>query len=109
QELGDRCGLTRRHSLYLASTEKDVEQLRGECDARRSMNIDVNFMSRELLHEMLGFSRPGALWSTLAFDVDPYRLTLKLIQKSVERGLEVFTSTPIVRCSADAGGMTLHS
>src|ERR1700733_13588802 len=48
-ELGEPCGLTRRPSLYLASDEKDVEKLRAEHEARRSMQIDVTFLSRHAL------------------------------------------------------------
>jgi glycine/D-amino acid oxidase-like deaminating enzyme len=108
-DLGDRCGLTRRQSLYLASEEKHVERLRAECEARRSIGVDVTFLSERALWEELHFSRPAALWSSQAFDVDPYRLTARLILRSVQRGLEVFTHTPICRCEPAERGMTLHA
>ena len=108
-DLDDRCGLTPRPSLYLASQERDVEQFRAECEVRRSMQIDVTLLSRQMLMETFTFSRPAALWSARAFDVDPYRLSLQSILRSVQRGLEVYTPTEIVRCQPVESGMTLHT
>jgi glycine/D-amino acid oxidase-like deaminating enzyme len=108
-DLGDKCGLRGRPSLYLASEEKDVDHLRNECDARRAIQIDVMFLGREALREEFDLARPAALWSSLAAEVDPFRLTRQLFRRSLERGVELFSETEIVRCESHSGGVTLHT
>ncbi|MDP9173984.1 MAG: FAD-binding oxidoreductase [Planctomycetota bacterium] len=92
-ELGDSRGLVARPSLYLASEEKDVEQLHSECEARQSMGIDVRFIQKEALKDEFNIDRPAALWSPLAFEVDPFELTLQLIRRAAQKGLRVFNHT----------------
>jgi glycine/D-amino acid oxidase-like deaminating enzyme len=108
-ELGDPCGLVARPSLYLASEEKDLDQLRAECDARRSMQIDVRFLRREALRDVFNLSRPAALQSQTALEVDPFRLTLQLIRRSTEMGLQVFDDTEITGLSAEDNAVALHA
>jgi glycine/D-amino acid oxidase-like deaminating enzyme len=108
-DLGDRCGLTPRISLYLAARENDLQHIRDECEARQSMGIDVRFLSRQTLQDQFNLARPAALLSAKAFDVDPYHLTLRLISKSIQRGLEVFIPTQVDRCEPTSDGMTLHT
>ncbi len=108
-DLADDCGLVARPSLYLASDQKHVEQLQAECDARKAMQIDVKFLSREALESEHSLSRPAALLSASAFEVDPYRLTLQLIARSVQRGLEVYTGTQIVEQSFHERGGVLRA
>ena len=107
-ELGDSCGLVARPSLYLASDEKDVDQLRAECEARRSMQIEVEFLSRDELREAFNVRRPAALWSRRAFEVDPFRLTLQLIRRATTMGLHVFNETEIRHVTTESNCMTLH-
>ncbi|MDB5172143.1 MAG: FAD-binding oxidoreductase [Phycisphaerales bacterium] len=106
-ELGDSCGLRARPSLYLASEERDIESLRAECEARRSMGIDVEFLGGEKLRDEFGFQRPAALRSRRAFEVDPFKLTLQLVRCSVKRGLEVFVDTRVTGYSGRDHGLTL--
>lgn len=108
-DVGDPCGLSRRPSLYLASAEADVEKLRRECDARRSIGIEVDFLAAGAVGERFPFSRPAALWSAKAMEVDPYRLTHRLIAKAVERGLEVFAGTEAAAYEPGEGGVTLRA
>jgi glycine/D-amino acid oxidase-like deaminating enzyme len=108
-ELGDSCGLVARPSLYLASEEKDVETLRAECDARQSMGINVEFLSAGALRDRCGISRPAALRSRRAYEVDPFRLTLRLIRAAVDAGLEAFTGTEISRLSWHNDHVVLHT
>jgi glycine/D-amino acid oxidase-like deaminating enzyme len=108
-DLTDRCGLIARESLYLASREKDIESLRAECEARQAMGIDVEFLSGEELQSRFDMDRPAALWSKQAYEVDPLRLTRELIARSIQRGLEVYAHTQIVRCQPDEAGVVLHT
>jgi glycine/D-amino acid oxidase-like deaminating enzyme len=107
EELGDRCGLAARPSLYLASKESDVAELIAEGEARRAMGIDVKFMSGDALKSEWGICRPGALWSAKGFEIDPFRLTLGLMNHAIARGLRVFEGTEIARFEAKGGGVEL--
>jgi glycine/D-amino acid oxidase-like deaminating enzyme len=106
-DLGDPSGLVPRPSLYLASNDSDVGELRAECEARQSMQIEVDFLDREALRETFNISRPAAIWSRRAFEVDPFRLTLKLIQRAVQMGLQVFTETAVTNLESHSGGMVV--
>lgn len=109
QDVGDACGLARRPSLYLASGDADVDKLRRECEARRSIGIDVEFLSEAAVRERFPFSRPAALWSAKAMEVDPYRLTHRLIARAVGRGLEVFAGTEATTYESHGDGVTLRT
>jgi len=109
QDVGDACGLARRPSLYLASGDADVDKLRRECEARRSIGIDVEFLSEASVRERFPFSRPAALWSAKAMEVDPYRLTHRLIARAVGRGLEVFAGTEATTYESHGDGVTLRT
>ncbi len=109
-ELGDDCALIARPSLYLASREDDVEKLRAEYEARRSMGIEVEFLGHSALQDAFNLHRPAALCSKRAYEIDPFRLTLRLLHRAIENGLEAFADTPeIVRHEPRADGVTLHT
>ena len=76
---------------------------------RQSMQIDVEFLNKESLRDAFNLSRPGALRSSRAFEVDPFRLTLKLIRRATEMGLEVFGETEITHLTRRAEGVTLDA
>jgi glycine/D-amino acid oxidase-like deaminating enzyme len=109
EQLGDDCGLRERQSLYLASSEKDARTFEAERDARRQIGIDVTLLSRPALADRFGISRPGALWSSRAMEVDPFRLTQCLVRRAIELGLEVFTETEITRYEVRGGHAVLHA
>jgi len=106
-DLGDRCGLARRPCLYLGCDRDDVEKLKRECDARRSLGIAAEFLDERHIRERFSFSRPAALWSVKAMEVDPFRLTHRLVARSVERGLEVFAGTEVEEYEWIGGGIVL--
>jgi glycine/D-amino acid oxidase-like deaminating enzyme len=108
-ELGDSCGLVARPSLYLASREKDVAELGTECDARRAIQIPVEFLDRDTLRDNYQLPGHAALWSPRAYEIDPYRLTLKLIEQAVAGGLQVFEHTGITRLQFRPEGADLYS
>ena len=108
-DLGDPCGLTPRPSLYLAADSSDVAKLRREHEARRAIGIDVDFLDEAEIRRRFPFSRPAGLWSPKALEVDPYRLTHRLIERAVGRGLEVYSGTTVEEYEAGADGVTLRT
>ncbi|HEV7298171.1 MAG TPA: FAD-binding oxidoreductase [Tepidisphaeraceae bacterium] len=107
--LDDDCGLTGRPSLYLACEPDDLDELRAECNARRSIDIAVDTIDGEMLRRSFGIDRPGALWSTQAMEVDPLRLSLALLRRAVCNGTRIFPGTEVAQYEPDADGVTLRT
>ena len=92
-EVGDSCGFTWKSSVYLASREKDVRGLQAEYAARRAAGIELDFLSLTDVEARFSFSRPAALLSKVAAEIDVYRLTHRLLQRSQEMGARIFDRT----------------
>jgi glycine/D-amino acid oxidase-like deaminating enzyme len=81
--------------LYLAREARDMKWLADEVAARRSVGIEVELCSEPELQERFHIRRPGAIHSAVAMEVDPYRLTLGLIDAAVRRGALVYGDTNV--------------
>lgn len=93
EEIGYPCGFTWKSSAYLASREKDVPGLQAEYAARREAGIELDFLSQADVEARFSFSRPAALLSKVAAEVDVYQLTHRLLQRSQEMGGRIFDRT----------------
>jgi glycine/D-amino acid oxidase-like deaminating enzyme len=100
-EDGNSCGFQRKKSLYLASHPRDRKVLQEESSARSRAGIEVDLLTTRDLADQFSFRRPAALLSNLAGEIDPFRLTHKLIGSAVSLGLEVYDRTYIA--SLDSG------
>jgi glycine/D-amino acid oxidase-like deaminating enzyme len=107
--LGNRCGLKARPSLYLASKPEHAQTLRDEFEARRAMQLDVRFLDSNGLKSDFQISRSAAIWSSMAFEIDPFAMTLALFTKSIEMGLRAFSETNITDFQPLDDGAILHS
>lgn len=105
--LGDPCGFERKPSLYLASSERDADELAREWKLRRKHGIDVELLGRADLEACYSFRRPAALRSRAGAQVDPFRLTLRLIERAWQHGLRVYEHTAVIGYEPQAGGITL--
>ena len=92
-ELGDDCGFSRRNNLCLASSSGDVRALRDECDCLKEHGFDVEFLSRSQLAHKTVFRAPAAMISTGDGQIDPLRLTRRLIEGAHKAGLQVYART----------------
>ena len=106
-EIGDSCGFTWKSSVYLASRKKDVPGLQAEYAARRAAGIEVEFLSQTDVEARFSFSRPAALHSKVAAEVDVYRLTHRLLQRSLEMGARIFDRTSMVSYESNPKGVTV--
>jgi glycine/D-amino acid oxidase-like deaminating enzyme len=106
---GDGCGWRATRSLYLASRRRDRRALEQECLARRSAGIAVDLLDARDIRERFSFSRPAALLSPVAGEVDAYRLTHQLLAEAVASGLEVYDRTPVTKYLSDSEGVELHT
>jgi glycine/D-amino acid oxidase-like deaminating enzyme len=106
-QVGDPCGFERKSSLYLASRKRDVAELQREYQARRSYGFRLAYLDSSALETSFRLHRPGALLSPDAAQVDPYRLTHKLLQKACGQGLRVYEGTEVIRCQPGPTGAVL--
>ena len=116
RELGIKCDMSARDSLYLSGNVLGVDALQKECEARRAVGIETQFLSRDALRERFGIARPSAL---LAFDdvaVDPRRLTAGYLRVAAGRGTRLFAPVEVTdieigrgeTLAATAGGPTIR-
>jgi glycine/D-amino acid oxidase-like deaminating enzyme len=105
---GTDCGFALRPSLQIARTKSDLAGLRKELAARRELKLPVAMLERGDLRQ-LGMQGPGALRSGVAAEVDPYRLTHRLLKRGSKQGLEVFDRTAARRYVHTRGDVTVHT
>ena len=109
QDLNDDCGLIARPSLFLCHDAGDFQEMRREFDARRSIGIDVEFLDESEVRKTFGFSRPAALYSRPAREVDPFRLSIALLRDAIARGMRAFAKTEVDHYTADDHGVTIST
>ena len=89
---GTDTGFALRPSLQIATRGSDVAGLRKEYEARRKLKFPVTMLDRRELR-MSGIEGAAALRSSIAGEVDPYRLTHRLLRLASSRGFRVFDRT----------------
>jgi glycine/D-amino acid oxidase-like deaminating enzyme len=96
-------------SLYYASKRRHVDALRDEHALRRAHGLPALWLGPEAVQERFGIAAPGAILSTVAARVDPYRFTHRLFARLVQRGGHVFDRTAVDRLETTSRGVTLHT
>jgi glycine/D-amino acid oxidase-like deaminating enzyme len=103
------CGLTRRDSIYLASTRGDAKRIEAEAEARERAGISVELWQRADLLERLGIDRPCALHSTRAAQADPYLLAHGLLAEAAKRGASIHDRTSVTSVEVGRSGVVLKT
>jgi glycine/D-amino acid oxidase-like deaminating enzyme len=106
---GKGCAWRSTRSLYLASQKAHREMLAREHRARREAGIEVDLLGDDDLRERFPFSRPAALLSYQAGELDAYRLCYKLLTEGVRKGLAIYDRTPVLRYDARRRGVELRT
>jgi glycine/D-amino acid oxidase-like deaminating enzyme len=107
--LGIDCDFSRRPSVYLASREEDWPVLQREARARRKAGIDIEEWNSTDVASRFGFVRHGALVSTQAAEVDPYRLAHGLLAAAQRNGARIFDRTNVGRVEETTDFVVLHT
>lgn len=90
------CDFEHRPSLYLGRKESETKAFLDEFELRQQLGFDLQFWSRQEIERHFNFSRPCALFSENAAQVDPYRLTHGLLASGTRRGLRIYDRTAVV-------------
>ncbi len=107
-ELQDDCGFERKTSLYLASRKSDVSRLRKEYNTRKAFGFHVEYLESKDIDSRASFAAPGAILSYGDAQVDPFRLTHRLIQAAKKHGLRVYDRSEVSKVEPSDEGVVLH-
>jgi glycine/D-amino acid oxidase-like deaminating enzyme len=96
-------------SLYYASKRGHRDDLYAEYVLRARHGFPVEWLEEQPLHERFGIEAPGAILSSLAAYLDPYRMAHRLLARLARRRTRVYTRTALERIEPTARGVTLHT
>ena len=93
----------RRESLYLASDEKGVEELRVEVAARRAIGLNCEWLDRAEIQRRFGCLSQGGILSALGAQMDPLKFTRALLAGCRRHGVSIRSRTAVDSID-EAGG-----
>ncbi|MVT09928.1 NAD(P)/FAD-dependent oxidoreductase [Chitinophaga tropicalis] len=99
----------RRGSLYLASYKKDLELIKQEYKARKTLGFDVKYWDAEEIADKMGFAAPGGIFSNMAAQTDAYMLTHCLHQYNTRKGVSIYDRTTVTDIIHQKNGVTLKT
>jgi glycine/D-amino acid oxidase-like deaminating enzyme len=108
-KLNVECVFQRRKSVYLASSDSDASKLREEHRARKAAGIEVDYWDEGEVSARFSFSRPAALVSPQAAELDCHRLNHALLAQAVKSGARVFDRTSVTDYDAGAERLRLRT
>ena len=107
-ELKLACSFSRRESWYFASHFWHRWRLREEYECRSSHGFEVELVTSPSDSGSWTIGGP-AIRSQGDAQLDPYRFTLQLLQRSQEQGLRIFSQSDVLDIHEDANGASLFT
>ena len=109
EELGIRCDMTGKQSLYLAGNALGPGELRQEAEARRGAGIRATYLTPAVLKERFGIARKGAILSHDNLALNPRKLTAGLLVKALERKARFYTPVEVTTLSRGPNGVVIET
>lgn len=109
RSFADRCGFSRRSSLYLASNDEATEDLIREHALRAKHGFDVELWDQASVERRSSFTAPAGLYCRGDGEVDCYRLVHATLWTSVNAGARVFDRTRVTGIARDASGVVMET
>lgn len=102
-------GVSFRHadSLQYASAPAHLRPLRAECELRAHHGFPVRWLDAAQVAERYGIAAPGAILSTSAARMDPYRAARELLLRLRDAGTRVHDRTTVVSIQPRQGDVLL--
>lgn len=97
KEINSECGFKQKDSVYFAQKTKDVKWLKEECQARKDIGLDVQWLDKKELYARYGVMAEGAILSGDGGSVDAFCLAHDLLHYNSKRGLRVFDKTELTK------------
>lgn len=107
--LEEDVGFRRRASLYYASSQRDVAALRAEGQARRRAGLPCETLGPAAIRDAVGFDAPCALWSSVAAEVDPWKLARALFERCATRDFALYARTEALALAPARDGLIVHT
>lgn len=85
----------RRDSLYYASYEEDVNKLQKEYECLKKHGFKAELLNEEQIGKLYPFKKRSALYVTNDAEVNPYKFTINLLEKSRNKGVRIFEGTEV--------------
>lgn len=98
-----------RKSLYFSSQKSHVRRLQAEYALRRKHRFPVHWLDAEDVRTQFGIEAHAAILSDLAAQVDPYRLTYRLLMHAADQGASVHDRCTLKRIVAKPHRVELTS
>lgn len=92
---GKDCAFAKRQSFMLAKNKGHIPVLRREFEARKAAGLQVGWVTEDELREKHGLMRPAAIRSAVAAEMDPYKITHRLLHRAIRKGARVFDRTAL--------------
>jgi glycine/D-amino acid oxidase-like deaminating enzyme len=108
-ELRVECVFQRKRSAYLAVKDSEEAALRDECAARQAAGIAVEYLDAAEVAARFSFSRPAALISEQAAQLDAHRLTHALLASAKAHGARIFDRTRVEEVEPEEHGVRLKT
>lgn len=103
------CEFEARSSIRFAKLKKDIPFIENEFDARKKHGFEVELWDEKKVGKHFPFSAPAALYTRPSATVDPFRLTLALLQDAIQHGACVFDKTDVKKIERQKNGVVLHT
>ncbi len=108
-DLGPECRFRKRTSFYFAETGGDVAALETECRIRRRCGLDVDLIRQAEIEHLFSFSRPAALVSQTAGDLDIRKFVERLFETAQQGGLRIYGRTRMTSRTRTSSVQTLQT
>ena len=96
-------------SLYYASRRRHLRPLLEEYELRSQHGFAVDWLDAEGVADEYGFAAPGAIRSTPAARMDPYRMTYRLLTRLLAQGAQVYDRSSVAAVEAGAQRVQLRT
>ena len=108
-QLPDSCSFQRKKSVFLASQRRDVAMLKQELELRNQIGIQVDWLDQAQIKRRFGFTRPAALLSHDAAELNAFKFTHQLLGRAQALGARVFDRTAMSRVEPHDGGVRVQT
>lgn len=94
----NKCGFTRRESLYFTQDKNKIEKFKEEYKIRRAADFDVEFLDKNTAKNRFSFEIEAGIYSKCGgAEIDPYQFAHELIKDSIKRKLIVYENTQVTK------------
>ncbi len=108
-ELEEPCDYEDKVSIRITNDEADFESFKKESRLRNRHRLGVELVDRHALQARFGITAELGLVSDNAAQIDPFKLTHRLIGRGARNGLQAYEGTKVTIFESTRNGVTLSS